>query len=178
MPEIDKQTFDREFEKLYNTYYGFLVKYLSGIVHDFDLAEDIAHDVFVRMYKNKKLPMLDESRCKSYMIRSVKNMAIDYLRKQKRDEMNIRKNIPIWDGEINQLFDVERIVVEGCVLSTVSDVLSSFPERKSRIFRENIIENKSHAEVSLNEGLSRYKIKKIETEIYQELKNKLKEYLK
>jgi RNA polymerase sigma factor (sigma-70 family) len=112
------------------------------------------------------------------MIRSVKNMAIDYLRKQKRDEMNIRKNIPIWDGEINQLFDVERIVVEGCVLSTVSDVLSSFPERKSRIFRENIIENKSHAEVSLNEGLSRYKIKKIETEIYQELKNKLKEYLK
>lgn len=178
MPDIDKQTFDREFEKLYEKYYCFLVKYLSGIVHDFDMAEDIAHDVFIRMYKNKKIPMLEEPRCKNYMIRSVKNMAIDYLRKQKRDELNIRKNIPVWDGEINQSFDVERIVIEGCILSTVSDVLSGFPERKSRIFREIIIESRCHREVSLNGGLSRYKVKKIEAEICRELKNKLKEYLK
>jgi RNA polymerase sigma-70 factor (ECF subfamily) len=178
MPDIDKQTFDRDFEKLYGKYYSFLVKYLSGIVHDFDMAEDIAHDVFIRMYKNKQIPMPDDSRCKSYMIRSVKNMAIDYLRKQKRDELNARKNIPVWDGEINHSFDVEKIVIEGCILSTVSDVLSGFSERKSRIFRESVLEDRSYSEVCSGGGLSRYKVKKIETEIYRELKKKLKEYLK
>ena len=55
MPDIEKQIFDREFEKLYEKYYCFLVKYLSGIVHDFDMAEDIAHDVFIRMYKKRGL---------------------------------------------------------------------------------------------------------------------------
>jgi len=178
MPDIKKQTFDREFEKLYEKYYCYLVKYLSGIVHDFDMAEDIAHDVFVRMYKNKKIPMPDDPRCKSYMIRSVKNMAIDYLRKQKRDELNVKKIIPVWDGEIDHSFNVESIVLDGCILSTVSDVLGDFPERKSRIFRESVIENRCHREVSLNGGLSRYKVKKIEAEIYQRLREKLKEYMK
>lgn len=178
MPDIEKQTFDKEFERLYEKYFCYVVKYLSGIVYDFDIAEDIAHDVFVRMYKNKKIPMLDDPGCKSYMIRSVKNMAIDYLRKQKRDELKVQKIIPEWDGIIDQSFDVERIVIEECILSTVSDVLSDFPEKKRRIFRESIIENRCHREVSLNGSLSRYKVKKIEAEIFQRLREKLKEYLK
>jgi len=178
MPEITKQTFDEEFERLYDKYFCFLVKYLSGIVHDFGMAEDIAHDVFIKMYKNKKIPAITDPGCKSYMIRSVKNMAIDYLRKQKRDELKVKSLIPEWDQEIDSSCDIENIVIHGCILSTVSDVLSGFPERKRKIFRESVIENRCHREVFLNGGISRYKVKRIEAEVYSELKDKLKEYLK
>jgi DNA-directed RNA polymerase specialized sigma24 family protein len=43
------------------------------------------------------------------MIRSVKNMAIDYLRKQKRDDLKIKRFIPEWNEEIDQSFDVEKL---------------------------------------------------------------------
>lgn len=178
MPDEEKQIFDREFKRLYEKYFSFLVKYLSVIVHDFSIAEDIAHDVFLRMYKNRKIPPYDDSRCKSYMARSVKNMAIDYLRKQSKDELKVKKIIPEWNGKIDHLFDVENIVIEGCIISTVNDVLSDFPERNRKIFYESVIENRCLSDISSKAKLSRYRIKKIETEISYKLREKLKEYLK
>lgn len=177
MQDYEKQIFDREFKILYEKYYSFLVRYLSAIVHDFSSAEDIAHDVFFRIYKNRKIPPNDDSRCKSYMIRSVKNMAIDYLRKQRKDELKIKKIIPEWNGKIDQSFDAENMLIGGCIISTVNDVLSDFPERNRKIFYESVIENKSMNEISSKGRLSRYKIKKIEEEIGYRLREKLKEYL-
>ncbi|HOP63891.1 MAG TPA: sigma-70 family RNA polymerase sigma factor [Spirochaetota bacterium] len=173
----EKQKFDREFEKLYEEYFSYLVKYLLTIVHDFSSAEDIAHDVFLRIYKNRKIPPSDLARCKSYMIKSAKNMAIDYLRKQKRDERKMRRVIPEWDEKTDLSDNIENIVIEGCIISTVNEVLSDFPERNRKIFIEGVIENRCLNNLSAKGGLSRYKVRRIQTEIVYRLKEKLKDYL-
>lgn len=177
MSANEKMNFDRDFENLYKDYFLYLVNYLSAMVHDFTIAEDITHDVFLRIYKNRKVPPSDRQKCRSYMMRSAKNMAIDHLRRQKRDELKIQKLIPEWDGSIDQSFDVENIHIEGSIISTVHDVLSDFPERNRTIFFESVIENKKLNDISSRGKLSRYKVKKIEKEIFCRLKQKLKEYL-
>lgn len=172
----EKQTFDREFIRLYDEYFSFIVKYLLAIVDDFNSAEDIAHDVFFRMYKNRKIPPADTAMCKSYMKKSAKNMAIDYLRKQKRDELKIKKIIPEWN-EKNSQSDLENIIIEGFIVSTVNDVLLDFPERNRKIFFESVIESKSLNDISSRGDLSRYRVKRIEKEIVYRLREKLKDYL-
>lgn len=177
MAENGINSFEKDFISLYEEYFAYLVKYLISIVHDFDTAEDIAHDVFLRIYKNRIVTPSDRTGCRIYMTRSAKNMAIDYLRKQARDELKVKKCIPEWNGVIDQSFDVENIIIEGCIISTMSDVLSEFPERNREIFFERVLEEKSIRTVSSKSNLSRHKIKRIEKEILLRLKEKLRGYL-
>ncbi len=45
--------FDVVFEEIYNKNYTYLVKYLYLLVYDLNIAEDLAHDIFLRIYKSK-----------------------------------------------------------------------------------------------------------------------------
>ncbi len=177
MAENDRNSFEKDFISLYEEYFAYLVKYLIPIIHDFGIAEDIAHDVFLRIYKNRIVTPSDRTCCRVYMTKAAKNMAIDYLRKQAREELKIRKIIPEWDGVIDQSFDVENTIIEGCIISTINDVLCDFPERNREIFFERVLEEKSIRNVSSKSNLSRHKINKIEKEILCRLKEKLREYI-
>ncbi len=177
MPDDDKQTFDRNFEILYEEYFSYLVNYLSTIIPDFNKAEDIVHDVFIKMYKNRRLPQGDFLKCKNYMIKAARNMAIDHIRKERREEQKFLKSILEWSDD-DSLSDVGNIVIEGCIVSTVNDVLSDFPERNRKIFYESMVENRCVKDLSVRDDLSRYRIKRIESEISYVLRERLKVYLK
>lgn len=169
--------FDLFFEEIYSEHYLFLVRYLYRLVQDLDLAEDFAHDIFLRIYKSRNTAVTGIS-LKCYLRVSAKNIAVDHFRQSTREEAKNKKIIPeLKDFDEAFYLNIENIVIEGEVLSTVNDVLEEFSERSRKIFVARIIENKTRRQVSEDEQISSYNIKKIEDTILCKLREKLKQYL-
>jgi len=169
--------FNEEFETIYRENYSYLLKYLLLLVHDFDIAEDLTHDIFVKIFKSRNA-LITGRHLRNYLKKSAKNMAIDHLRKQAREEAKNKKIITeLKDYDEAFYLSLENSVIEGEVMSTVQDILESFNERSRKIFVSRIIDNKTRKEVSEEENISSYNIKRIENEILYKLREKLKQFL-
>ena len=69
--------------ELVKTYRGSLTNYLFSIVHDRDLAEDLAEDTFVKLLV-KRPPLRKDASFKTWLYTVGRNLALDHLRKTKR----------------------------------------------------------------------------------------------
>lgn len=169
-------SFDKLFEKIYREHFSFLVKYLNLIVRDFNIAQDLAHDIFLRIFKTKN-PVVNGDNIRNYLKKAAKNMAIDHLRKKAREESKTKRLIPD-QGEYGEAFyqSLESSVIEGEVIFTVQDVLEKFSESSRKIFIARMVENKTRKQVSEEDGISSFIIKRIEKEILFKLRERLKEY--
>ena len=168
--------FDELFEKFYRENYSFLVKYLFLLVHDFNAAEDLAHDIFLRIYKSRN-SVIAGGQLRNYLKKSARNISIDYLRKQAREEAKNKKVIPeLKDYDESFYTSLENSIIEGEVMSTVKDVLENFTESSRKIFISRMIEHKTRKQISKEENISYYLVKRIENKILYILRDKLKEY--
>lgn len=70
------------FEKLYNKYYNMTYKYILSQIKDSWTAEDIASEVFVKIYKHRD-EINDIDKSSSWIIKIARNSIIDYYRKKK-----------------------------------------------------------------------------------------------
>ena len=175
--EKNYDQFDALFIDVYDKNYVFLVKYLFFLVNDFGIAEDLAHDIFLRVYSSKNIN-IDSSRFRSYIKKAAKNIAIDYIKKSVRFEARHKKIITVLKKFDETIYsDLESCKIEGEVISTVHDVLDEFPEKNRKIFISRIVEEKPRKQVSEEEKLSAYNVKKIEEEIICILREKLKHLL-
>lgn len=168
--------YDAVFEEIYHKNYLYLVKYLTMLVRDIDIAEDLTHDIFIRIYNSKNIEITG-SKFRNYIKKAAKNIAIDHLRKIAREEARNKKIFPELK-ELDDLFysSLENCVIEGEVISTVNDVLEGFAEKNRKIFISRIMENKSRKQVSDEEKVTSYSVKVIEDEIIHKLREKLKQY--
>ncbi len=169
--------FDALFVEIYNDNYNFLVKYLLMIVYDISIAEDLAHDIFLRIYKSKSISITG-IQLTNYLKKAARNIAVDHLRRLAREERKQKKIIPELK-DMNEAFysSLENCVIEGEVISTVKDVLEEFSEKNRKIFISRILEHKTRRQVSQEEKISPYSVKRIESEILLVLRDKLKQYL-
>ena len=177
MLTLNTDQFDEEFVALYREYREHIVKYLSTIIYDSNCVEDLAQDIFVRIYKNGIIPPEGSMFRRNYMLKSARNMAIDYLRKKRIEELRFEKMLPeLICNERTVKNDVFNTVIRNFMASRVNEVLAEFPEKKKKIFVDILIDKKKLCDVSGNEELSKYKIRKIELEIFNRLKQQLKDY--
>lgn len=71
--------------ELYEKYYRWLVKKAKDYVIDDAVAEDMVHDVFMRLIqKDEKWRSFNEDQLIAYVVQMTKNRAIDYLRETKK----------------------------------------------------------------------------------------------
>lgn len=70
---------------LYLNYYEWLVNKARKLVTDEAVAEDIVHDVFMRLIqKDEKWKFFNNDQLIAYTVQMTKNRAIDYLRERKK----------------------------------------------------------------------------------------------
>ncbi|MCF8357378.1 MAG: RNA polymerase sigma-70 factor [Prolixibacteraceae bacterium] len=69
-------------EKLFDVYYSPLCNYASRIVGNADDAEDIVQSLFAQFLQKNNLQAVKVS--EAYLLRSVKNKCIDFIRAQKK----------------------------------------------------------------------------------------------
>ncbi|MBS4201982.1 sigma-70 family RNA polymerase sigma factor [Bacillus sp. FJAT-49732] len=70
------------FNHLYRSYYQDLLRHLYYMLRDRELAEDLVQEVYVKVYKNYET-FEGKSREKTWLYAIARNVAIDYIRKQK-----------------------------------------------------------------------------------------------
>ena len=68
-----------DFDEVFRTHYKMAVLYAHKYVSDVDTAEDVAQNVFIKLYDKKEEIRLQSS-IKSYILGAVKNAALNYLR--------------------------------------------------------------------------------------------------
>lgn len=101
MAEIDlylkryKETLDKIwFEKIYIFYMPKIYSYFYYKLYDKHLAEDLANEVFIKVFKNMGIKNFNSRNFKVWIYKVAKNNFIDYLRKTKKyreNEINLNR---------------------------------------------------------------------------------------
>jgi RNA polymerase sigma factor (sigma-70 family) len=115
---------------------------------------------------------------KNYIKKAAKNIVVDHLKKQERDEAKTMKLIPVLKELDETIYSsLEDSVIEGEVLSTVHDVLEEFSEKNRKVFISRMFEQKTRKQICEEEKITTYGVKRIEDEILYTLRKKLKHFL-
>ena len=75
-----------QFNSLIDKYYRPIISVIHKMIHCFETAQDLAQDVFIRIWNNHE-SIKSERSIFNYLYKVSMNIAIDYLRKQKSGRM-------------------------------------------------------------------------------------------
>ena len=134
------------FRSLYDAYYSYLCGLAVSYIHDFEKAQELVNDVFVRVWERRtqlKHPPLP------YLISGVRNACYNYLRDtQKASEMTLvlMENLP----DV-ALYNEEE--VEGLVLM-IAEVSSKLPHRCHEVFTLHFNEGFNAEEIAQQLGVT------------------------
>jgi len=169
--------FNRSFTRLYRMYARRLVRYLRRIVNDNDVAEELLQDVFLRVYEKKIELAPGTLHANNYLYAMARNAAIDFLRRRDLEQDKLRELV-MEDIQLGRTFyeSIEDSFMRGEVISTMSDVLASFPKKDREIYVKKVLEGKRRSSVAQDIGLSPYRVKKTEEAITRAIRRALRTF--
>lgn len=120
------------YKELYTALYGRLFSFARSIVSSRESSEEIVSDVFIRVWERRReLDKIDNLTV--YLYVSTRNMAFNYLDKQKRrptyciDEVDIEF--------ISIYFDPEQLMVTADMLAAIQNAIDLLPPKCKLIFK-------------------------------------------
>ncbi|MBN1534305.1 MAG: sigma-70 family RNA polymerase sigma factor [Spirochaetes bacterium] len=153
-----------------------VVRFLNYIVRDLDIAEELMHDTFLKVYE-KGYPLDgNSSRSLNLLLTVARNRALDFLKRRRIESVKLREK-QFQEVALDDSFygDLERCYIRGEVLSTLQDVIASFPEALRGALRDRLYEGKRLCHVSAERGVSPYCIKKAEKALRSEMRLRFQE---
>ena len=134
------------FRSLYDAYYAYLCGLAVSYIHDFEKAQELVNDVFVRVGERRsqlKHPPLP------YLISGVRNACYNYLRDTKKaSEMTLvlMENLP--DVALYNEEEVEGLVI------MIAEVSSKLPQRCHEVFTLHFNEGLNTEEIAQQLGVT------------------------
>ncbi|NJN35506.1 MAG: RNA polymerase sigma-70 factor [Saprospiraceae bacterium] len=163
MQRVTRDNDYRAFEMLFHRYYNQLCRYALTLTQVREAAEEIAADVFLRIWRNRETLVIKSS-VHAYLIAAARNQSIDYLRKVIRERGR--------NEEIDRDFDSEYATPDQVVVGKESDkiiesAIDALPPQGKLIFRMSRDKGMTYVEIADTLGLS---IKTVETHMGRSLK--------
>lgn len=156
-----------DFEEIFRKYYPALLSFVERHVGDRDLAKDFVQDVFFKLYESKGV-FPTEASLKSWLYKSSRNAALDYLRHLKvRDEHQL-----LMAESMMYAADVDEVISEE-LARKIHAAVNSLPPQCCQIVRMNIIDGKKYTEISAELGVSMNTIKTQISRGYKKLRELL-----
>ncbi len=169
--------FHKDFTACYTRHYYRIVKYLLGYIRSWETAEDIVQEMFVRLYEKKRRLDPESPTIKNYLFSIARNAVLDHM---KHESMAAEKysEVHFEEVSINDQFysDVENFVIDGEVVSTLHDTMNSFPSAEQKILMERLYDNRRRSRVCADNKISYYRVRMIEENFIDELRQKLQPY--
>jgi RNA polymerase sigma-70 factor (ECF subfamily) len=165
------------FSMCYDKYCDRIIKFLQNIVKCRDTAEDLSHEVFLKIIEKKIRLDPNNQKISSFLLRIAKNVALDYLRKKKL-EFDRCKRSHIEEQILDRKFyeTLEDSYLHGEIISTLHDTIGKYPDDLQSIIIERSINRKSYTAISRERNISGKHIREIETDLYKRLRPMLKFY--
>ncbi|MFZ5972156.1 MAG: RNA polymerase sigma-70 factor [Bacteroidota bacterium] len=163
MTQVVQQDDYRAFEKLFNLAYYPLLGFCSRLVPARDVAEELVSEVFVKIWKNRKRITIASSG-KSYLVTSVRNMAFDYMRKEKKSIWTDLSVAKMYHSELcnpHQLSELEEL--QG----HIERAINKLPKKCRLIFQLSRDEGMKYAEIA---DILKLSPKTVETQMGRALK--------
>lgn len=152
-----------QFESLFRSSYVPLVKYANKLLNDYDDAEEIVQDLFVRIWLDRNKINI-ESSLNGYLYKSVYNRCLHLIdhnkvvEKHKREAMVKQNELPQNPVEIVQYKELNQRIIK---------ILEKLPERCGMIFCMNRFEGLKYSEIAQKLSVS---IKTVEASMGKALK--------
>jgi RNA polymerase sigma factor (sigma-70 family) len=146
--------FPPEMAKLFSEMYPKMCVTAEGILKDEEQAKDKVMETFDKALEVERTKGFENaSHAKGFLIITVRNACIDFLRAQRRVTENLR-NLSV---EVEQKTDMETIEAEvekAVRLQKVLDVIDSFPRQMKKILLLYLLEDKTLEEISVQLGIA------------------------
>ncbi|NDV59127.1 RNA polymerase sigma-70 factor [Bacteroides sp. 519] len=163
---------EEAFRSLFFEYFSPLCVFAHRYIDSWETCEDIVQDVFFKIWKNKKQIVINTSG-KNFLITSIRNSSIDYLRKKQTEsdwqEILIKKQaLNSEQHELNSIFELEEML---------TNALNRLPEKIRIIFEENRFEGKTYAQIASEHNISLKTVEAYISKALKQLRIELKDYL-
>lgn len=168
---------EEAFHLIFNRYGRPVLSFIYDLVHNRELAEELAQETFVRAYRNLA-GLKDELRFSTWLFGIARNVTRESMRQTRRDERKVGLDEP----ESLKL-QSDAVLPEGAMLdqelnATIQQALLALAEDKRMVFILKIFHEKSYEEISAITGHS---IGKLKTDLHRaraEMRKRLAPYLK
>lgn len=132
------------FSKLYDLFYPSLLEHVVSKVNDIPVAEDILHDLFLSIWKNRqKLPEIES--LPAYLYSSCRYLVIDHIRKSSQQQ--VYADLSDFDSADNEPALEERLYYRY-LLDAVNKEIENLPEKCRQIFKLSREEHLSNKEIA------------------------------
>lgn len=157
-----------EFESLFRSSYVSLVNYAKTLIRDYDTAEEIVQDLFVRIWQDREKFKIKSS-VKGYLFRSVYNRCIHHIDHLK--VMSRHAEISTYDHG-NSAEDPSEILHYKDLQLSIARILERLPERCAKIFCMSRFDGLKYNEIAEELSVS---VKTVEANMGRALKEFRKE---
>lgn len=140
-----------QFEVFFHKNYEGLCMLATRYVKDIDLAKDLVQEFFLYFW-NKRAEINFQSSLEGYAHRSVKNICITYLKRQKH-------HVLFQSGELPDLsFDPDEIIAEESFqnekISKLKTALHNLPPERKKLFLMSNVQGYTYAEIARLNNIS------------------------
>lgn len=133
---------NRAFEKIYQYYRVPVVRFSVSIIKDEQEAENIYHEVFLKILKNRK-NIKPELNFNSYVFTAVKNEIFDYLKALNRNNCLKER---FWERLHQMENDCDSEKEDN--LNKLESIIKSLSPKRRQILEMNYFEKKSYNEIA------------------------------
>ncbi len=155
---------EHAFRELYQSQFFRLHRFAYTYVGTRESAEEVVHDVFLNLW-TKRTALDRIGNPQVYLYVSVKNTAMNYLRKTRRTRMQTIEDAPHPGGA--QALNPESLLISRELQRQISEAVESLPPRCRLIFKLVKEDGLSYKEVAAILDLS---VKTVDTQLYLALK--------
>lgn len=171
---------ENTFNSIYEQYYRKSFLFVKSYVHHDMAAEDIASEALIKLWQLMKEQPVEH--VASLLLAILKNMSLDYLRRQAVKQQVMGRVAEKQDAELalriasleecdpNEIFSKEVMEIVHCTLQAL-------PEQTRRVFSLSRFEEKTNREIALELGISVKSVEYHITKSLKALKSSLKDYL-
>ena len=137
-------------ERLFDRYYGKVKEFVGMMVNDPSAADDVAQNVFMRLWSGRQ-DLKDVKSLDDYMFIASRNGALDWLRRNRR-ETSVEKmeKIPgMGYAVMRQNYDAEQI------RSSIESRVAAMPAQRQLVWRLSREQHLSNQEIAEKVGISK-----------------------
>nr|WP_129734480.1 RNA polymerase sigma-70 factor [Parabacteroides goldsteinii] len=160
------------FRTLFFQFFSPLCVFAHRYIDCWETCEDIVQETFFKIWKNRKNIEINTS-SRNFLITSVKNTCIDFLRKQETEQNWQQKEIEnntlqYTSGDIYSTIELEQML---------SSALAKLPDNIRIVFEKNRFEGMTYAEIAQESNISVKTVEAYMTKALKHLRIELKDYL-
>lgn len=141
----------KAFELLFMTYYPKIKQFLSGFLDSIEEGEDLAQDVFVKVWQKRRSFAYVEN-LNAYLYRIAKNILYDHIEKSRKNHRTISDNEL---ADIPSLESVEELIFADELNDLINLKIKQMPHQRRTIFTMSRHKGLSNQEIATHLNISK-----------------------